>query len=379
MTDVGQWIDNAGFRTVSGIFLGIALILACGRIYIKISKYRRLFVDDYLFIAANVFLVAGTILYFLVLPYNQTQVNVAAGIIPPPPDLLQQLDLDVKLQDSASLFINAAVYTVKFSFLFFFRLLLHRTKKLQVWWWCVFIFTIPCMMIAMCTNFMACPAFGDRILEVCVTDAARKRQITVVYTVVVLDIFTDLLLMSIPVLLLWSVRINLRRKIALGSLLCLSVFAIITNIIRAASHKLNNGQEDVLWLLFWSEMEGCIAVIANSMTAYRALFAASSSQIGDSPRHEERSSALRNRYPKRIPGGDLPTMPAPTFTGFKSMIQKDPFADDGEMMDSERMLKGGSGIQVTHSFRTHSSSGDPSERTGRDWHEMQKPSQENFV
>ena len=112
-------------------------------------------------------------------------------------------------------------------------------------------------------------------------------------------------------------------------------------------------------------MEGCIAVIANSMTAYRALFAASSSQIGDSPRHEERSSALRNRYPKRIPGGDLPTMPAPTFTGFKSMIQKDPFADDGEMMDSERMLKGGSGIQVTHSFRTHSSSGDPSERTGR--------------
>ena len=93
-----------------------------------------------------------------------------------------------------------------------FDLLLQRTGKLQVWWWFVFIITIPCAVICICTEFMVCPAFGARILgekshidflcyvtnsllyqiAVCVSDTALKRQITVLYTVVVLDILTDL-------------------------------------------------------------------------------------------------------------------------------------------------------------------------------------------
>ncbi|KAL9117442.1 MAG: hypothetical protein Q9187_006022 [Circinaria calcarea] len=56
-------------------------------------------------------------------------------------------------------------------------------------------------------------------------------------------------------MLIWSVKINLRRKLGLGSLLRLSIFAIITNIIRAARHKLSNGQDDVVWILFWVEVD----------------------------------------------------------------------------------------------------------------------------
>lgn len=200
--------------------LGITLILAIGRMYIKVSNFRRLFVDDYFFISANVLLVAGTILIFTALPYNQTEVNVGAGVEAPPPELTHRLDMDVKYQDSGVVLLNAAIYFVKFSFLFFFRLLLRNTGKLKIWWWCVFIFTIPCMVICMCTNFMVCPAFGDRIMgesitsgdstlddtdylllptEVCVSEAALKRQIAVLYVVVILDIFTDVLRKLIPI------------------------------------------------------------------------------------------------------------------------------------------------------------------------------------
>lgn len=149
---------------MSSVVLGITVILAIGRMYIKVSNFHRLFVDDYFFISANVLLVAGTILIFTALPYNQTEVNVGAGIEAPPPDLVHRLDMDVKYQDSGVVLLNAAIYFVKFSFLFFFRLLLRNTGKLKIWWWCVFIFTIPCMVICMCTNFMVCPAFGDRIM-----------------------------------------------------------------------------------------------------------------------------------------------------------------------------------------------------------------------
>lgn len=135
-----------------------------GRTTIKVSKFHKLFVDDVIFIAAAVLLLAGTIMTFLTLPYNQTEVNVGAGIEAPPADFMHQLDFDVKFQDAASLLLNASIYSVKFSFLFFFRLLLGRTGRLQAWWWFVFMFTIPCAGVCMCTEFIVCPAFGDRIL-----------------------------------------------------------------------------------------------------------------------------------------------------------------------------------------------------------------------
>lgn len=144
--------------------LGFAIILALGRTYIKINKFHRLFTDDIFFILAAILLVAGTVTVFLALPYNQTEVNVGAGVETPPTDLTHQLDLDVKFQDVSSVLLNGSVFCVKFSFLFFFRLLLQRTGKLQTWWWCTFIITIPCAIICMCTEFMVCPAFGDRIM-----------------------------------------------------------------------------------------------------------------------------------------------------------------------------------------------------------------------
>ena len=150
-------------EVASGIIMSIAVLLACGRVYIKASKFHRLFVDDFLLIFATILLVAGTIMVFLTLPYNQTEIDVGAGLIPPPADLEHQLDYDVKFQDAATLLLNGSIFSVKFSFLFFFRLLLHRTGKLRAWWWAVFIITVPCAIICMCTESMLCPAFGDRI------------------------------------------------------------------------------------------------------------------------------------------------------------------------------------------------------------------------
>ncbi|MCJ1261008.1 hypothetical protein MMC22_000872 [Lobaria immixta] len=311
MTGLGQKIDITGFEIASGVVLGVAIILALGRTYIKINKFHRLFIDDVFFILATILLVA--------------EVNVGAGVEVPPADLTRQLDLDVKFQDASCVLINA--------------------RKLQTWWWCTFIITIPCAVICMCTEFMVCPAFGGRILEVCVSETALKRQIKVLYVVVVLDIFTDVLLMSIPILLLWSVKINRRRKFGLGSLLCLSIFAIITNIIRASGHKLNNGQDDVVWVLFWLEMEACVAVIANSMTAFRSLFAATTSRIKNSPQRQEKPTGIRMGHEKRPPQVDLPTLPTSKLSGLRSMMLKDPF-EDHETIDSDGSVNR-SGIQVT--------------------------------
>ncbi|MCJ1283213.1 hypothetical protein MMC26_002541 [Xylographa opegraphella] len=341
MTDVGQKITDAGFMIASSVTLGIAIILSVARMYIKVNKFHRLYSDDWFFLGAVCFLIAGTTMVFLTLPYNQTEVNVGAGVEAPPPDLTHQLDFDVKFQDSASLLLNASIFSVKFSFLLFFRRLLERTGKLQQYWWFAFIITIPCAVVCMCTEFIVCPAFGDRIMETCVSPTAIKRQVAILYTVVVLDIFTDLLVISIPVLLLWNVKVNIRRKIGLGCLLCLSIFAIITNIIRAAGHKLDNGQSDVVWILFWGEMEACIAVMANSMTAFRSLFRVGLSKVRKSPQDPKNQSPLvESSELKHRPHVDLPTMPRAKLSGMRSLLFRDPFEDEDEdATDSERTLR----------------------------------------
>jgi heme/copper-type cytochrome/quinol oxidase subunit 2 len=149
---------------VTGVALGITLLIAVGRIYTKISKFHRLFVDDGFFILATILLVAGTALQLVALPYGQTSINVGAGVESPPPDLVQQLVKNLIFQTSSIILLYASVFSVKFSFLFFFRLLLQRTDRLRIWWWCVTIFTIPCAVVCMCTPFMICSTFDDHII-----------------------------------------------------------------------------------------------------------------------------------------------------------------------------------------------------------------------
>ena len=109
-------------RDWSGSGHRITLVIAVGRIYTKISKFHRLFVDDGFFILATILLMVGTALQQVALPYGQTPINVGAGVESPPPDLVQQLVKNLIFQTSSIILLYASVSSVKFSFLFFFRL-----------------------------------------------------------------------------------------------------------------------------------------------------------------------------------------------------------------------------------------------------------------
>ncbi len=58
------------------------------------------------------------------------------------------------------------------------------------------------------------------------------------------DVFTDLLVLSIPVFILRAVRLPWRRKVLVGFLLCLSGFVMVVSIIRVSLIILSNGTPD---------------------------------------------------------------------------------------------------------------------------------------
>lgn len=81
-----------------------------------------------------------------------------------------------------------------------------------------------------------------------------------------------LAVLSIPLSLLWIVKIDLRRKLALASLLCLSVLMIILAIVRVAAATLPGDVTDTSWLFFWQTLEAALAVTMVVLTSFRSLF-----------------------------------------------------------------------------------------------------------
>lgn len=63
------------------------------------------------------------------------------------------------------------------------------------------------------------------------------------------------IVISIPILMLWNVRIPLRQKSILIGIFSVTVVVIIVAIIRVAMINDGNGNIDLSWLLFWSNVE----------------------------------------------------------------------------------------------------------------------------
>lgn len=272
MSKTGSKIEPPALYITTGILLGIAAILATGRTYIRLHRDGRLLVDDGFFLLATATLLAGSVLLYLDIPLVYTQLNVSSGMIPPPDDFIQQLLASIKLQNAAVVLLTTTIFSVKLSFWFFFRDLLRRIRSLTIWWWCILPFLIIGAAFCIATNFISCPVFDESILEVCVTPNAVARQNAALKANAALDIVTDMFLISIPIFLLWRVHLTLRRKLALGATLCLSIFMIVIVIIKVSTGNIADGQVDSPWVLFWLHVEAAVAVVVVSITAFRVLF-----------------------------------------------------------------------------------------------------------
>ena len=170
-------------------------------------------------------------------------------------------------------------------------------------------------------------------------------------------------MISIPVLLLWRVQIRLRKKLALGSLLCLSIFLVIISIIKVAAGDFINGQIDTTWAVFWLQAEASVAVIVSSITIFRSLFVPDESKASNEPKISQPTSTdtwKSNQFYKY-----LPAMPSPMFTGTRTSIRKSSWPERASLrrsrVSNDLVLPlEGSGIVVTHdismqhvSFRAH--------------------------
>ena len=150
---------------------------------------------------------------------------------------------------------------------------------------------------------------------------------------------------SIPIILLWNVKIPLRRKFTLWGILCLSIFTALTTIIKIAGGNTSHGQVDSAWATFWYQAEAAIAVIVVSISAYRALFIAHQASKQHSTAHRAYTSrSLWNKSEKFHK--EWPEAPAPLVPGVTTDIQSPYGAGSFEAAQDMELPLRGPGILV---------------------------------
>ncbi|KAL8726355.1 MAG: hypothetical protein Q9166_006762 [cf. Caloplaca sp. 2 TL-2023] len=140
--------------------------------------------------------------------------------------------------------------------------------RITIYWRITLALTFIACIFNACASFIACPEFGDDNLK-CVTPYYVRRTTAVEATTIVFDIVSDLMILAIPPYLIWKVRISRRQKIGIAFFLCLSICMVIIAIIRISQV---HSQTYNIWATFWQQLEGCVAMLMVSLTAFRTLF-----------------------------------------------------------------------------------------------------------
>ncbi|KAI3397079.1 hypothetical protein diail_11221 [Diaporthe ilicicola] len=90
------------------------------------------------------------------------------------------------------------------------------------------------------------------------------------WVLVILNVLTDSLIMTIPVPILWQLRISKRRKLGVSLLLCSGVFVISTAVVRAAFTIA--GAPSVITINRWGFRETAVGMMAVNAPVLTLLF-----------------------------------------------------------------------------------------------------------
>ncbi|CAN8098346.1 unnamed protein product [Discula destructiva] len=312
-------LSQAVFDGLNWLFFSISLIAVSVRLYIRITAFRRLIVEDYLMIATLCLLIAdevlgqrfsATIYYFM----GVTDGSIALTTIEQLASFLTVATSMLRALGSAIIFFLIALYVIKANFMFFFRRLGSRgSRGFFVVWWVSFAVVMACGVVSVC---MGVPTFRCLFNGIAYTlancESASDQDVYFTYfrVTVALDIVTDALIIAFPIWILWGVQISKRKKLALYAIFSLVGLTIVATILRGAIlssvfEESETGKTiNIPWIWFWFHIELCISVIVACLVSFRSLFR--HSREPNTSEAQRRAAALRRRsgHNQLSPGGE---------------------------------------------------------------------------
>ncbi|KAF2260653.1 hypothetical protein CC78DRAFT_410814, partial [Lojkania enalia] len=258
----------------------IATIALAFRYYVRLKTFRRLLPDDYLTGFAWIVLLATAILWQIIVPDLYELMEVTAAVRMPSVNFIANAERYMKGSLAVLFLFYVGLWTIKMSFLVFFYRLGEQVTYYRVSWWIVTVVTVASG--AVCIGTIQYHCLAEPLVKVavkCLSGSAIEFQNITLKVNCALDVFTDALIMLLPISILWNVRISLARRFALGGVFSLVIITMVIAIVRVTVTTNNNNvsqsnkQVESTWLYTWHFVESSVAIIVACLASFRALFA----------------------------------------------------------------------------------------------------------
>ncbi|KAL9006365.1 MAG: hypothetical protein Q9188_000901 [Gyalolechia gomerana] len=268
-------IDEQTFLAVIWSGLAISAICVAMRLFVRIKVFKRLWMDDACVVFALVLALATAILWQLFAKDMFAVMAVTSGQSVPKHSFLSLGEAFKTIPMVILIFFYSTLWTIKLSFLLFFKRLTKDVRRQQLLWWPITVFTIATYFVCIGTIPYRCFTMPFlRITAECTQNAAVKFQRVTLQLNCAWDVVTDVLslltlygfgrgliiptVMSIPLSMLWGVQIRFGQKAALAGIFSLVVITIAFAIIRVAIVSSLSHLPDESYLYMWSAIETAI-------------------------------------------------------------------------------------------------------------------------
>lgn len=252
----------------------ISFLFILFRVYVRMKAFHKFYADDFFVLLSWLLLLATAIIWQFVSSGLYQMLAVESGHLFPLPATFST-DSEKYLRSSVPIiaFFYTGLWSVKLSFLLFFRRLGNKVRGQKLHWWIVTGFTVAtwCTCIGSIQYNCLVPSF-EKIIRNCGGSSGLNFERITMKINCAMDVLTDAMVMSIPIAMLVKVRINMRQKLALAVIFSLVVITMVFAIVRVATLDSLTERPEQTWMYMWSGIENTVAIIIVCLTSYRSIF-----------------------------------------------------------------------------------------------------------
>ncbi|KAF1974632.1 hypothetical protein BU23DRAFT_598299 [Bimuria novae-zelandiae CBS 107.79] len=270
----------------------VASLFVFLRLAIRAKSFRKLFADDFLVVLSWVCSLTCCAIWQIGSRDLYDQYKLTTGELMPTPEVLAR---ERRLLHGTVAFLwlyQTCIFGIKASFLVFFRRLDNHHEGLRKkWYWFVAVVTLIGYITAASAQQYKCLLSSfEYIFTQCANEASLASEHKLFAYQCAIDVITDLLIITYPIIMLWNVRVRLKKKIAPMSLFSLTVIVMGTSIVRVSVTPTAHSQVDLSWLYLWYKLEMSVTLLVSSLAAFRQLYVTQSNNTR-SPRVKSSSTS----------------------------------------------------------------------------------------
>ncbi|KAL8804914.1 MAG: hypothetical protein Q9223_005538 [Gallowayella weberi] len=262
-------VTVAGLNALLWTLTAVAIVLSIGRFTIRYVTAGRFHLDDASHLLSVLLLIGLAAAYTTGFPYSVriAKIGRKEEKAPPPNDPFYHKYLQLRLV--VTLLVFMVLWSVKATFLIFYRLLFDVSKTFIRMWWAAVALVFASFWVCIGSTLTLCGSASDLFDFKKCSSAKSLHDIRATYKYwCALNVGTDLIVLILPMYMIYGLQLRTSQKVVLTGIFSLGLLVAIVDILRTYESLVSGTFSGVA---LWSSLEVTIAVIVASLPLYRVL------------------------------------------------------------------------------------------------------------